>query len=198
MRLLTIDPTIAIPWEHTSSSASLLRKAREEVSGAEPLSRVLAREKRRLKEEIFTNQISDGVDNETWGWSGIPPVPLVPAPVDLYGLGIYVLYEGHHRREAARRAGIMLPCKLIESDEDIEILVAAREAIGTGWGPMFKNGELTLPSTYQAHVNYVWQKAREFNRRSPEKFNLNFQLSESDLNINKRSFDNEYYPKNYR
>ncbi len=93
-------------------------------------------------------------------------MPVVEAPEDLLHLGRYVLYGGHHRREAAVRAGILLPAKLLENDEDIQELIRKNGQLsidGMGWEKIAykhccEKGE--LKPTYLAHRESVWDHAR--------------------------------------
>lgn len=52
----------------------------------------------------------------------LPPTPVFELPDQYRHLGDYVLHDGHHRREAARRTNSDLPIIVLECAEDFKLV----------------------------------------------------------------------------
>lgn len=128
MKALILKPEIIIPWHHENTYETLMQRALEE------------REMGRTLEDMLNDaweyltltpaeRMRRRQDREMKGWRYVQPAPVFDAPNDLLHLGQYVLCNGHNRREAAKRAGIMLPILLIECFQDIIWLVDSDEGV---------------------------------------------------------------------
>ncbi len=137
MKALVLNPKDVIAWQPESRHKRFIDRAFEEKGKNTPLETLLAeaqlavefKDWQFLREWIYSEQCERnrrlyGVKN--WelgmGWRLVPPVPVVEAPKDLRCFWEYVIFNGHHRRTAALRAGIMLPCVMLEGDKGIEYL----------------------------------------------------------------------------
>lgn len=122
MEILVISPELIMPWEHKYFDERLFYKAIGEKYMERPLEERIANASAAFQElqEIdylkYRKKYNDRCDE---GWKHVPPVPVVEAPNDLLHLGFFIVYNGHTRLEAARRAGMPLPVMLLENDEDI-------------------------------------------------------------------------------
>ncbi len=126
MKILTISPELIIPWEHTRFDKHLVYKAIDEKYLKRPLEETIANASAALNEiqsigvYEYSKKYGKGYGKE--GWKHIPPVPVLEAPDDLLYLGFFIVYNGHHRLEAAKRADLPLPVMLLEDDKDIKTL----------------------------------------------------------------------------
>lgn len=91
----------------------------------------------------------------------IPPIPVFSAPEDFLDEGDYINYNGHHRTEAARIAGVSALGILLESWQDIIYLDN---------NPPFWKGEVYpeliegLDRDFEAHRNFIIHSARQFKK----------------------------------
>lgn len=149
MKLIIANPALVIPWEHEAvwqHNKSLEERAFEE------------KEKPRARDEILADiqdylSVSDAerrrrmLDRETKGWKYVPPVPVFEAPEDLLKIGLYVVCNGHNRLAAAKYAGILLPCLLLENGADMYIACRGYD-------------DILVAADFALNRDYVWERAR--------------------------------------
>lgn len=150
MKLLVISHEYIIPWEHNRFSKCLTDKAIDEKYLKRPLDEIVANAAAAFNE---LQALGDSKDYKKYigryhgeGWKHVPPVPVVEVPDDLLHMGFFIIYNGHHRLEAAKRADMPLPVILLENDADMK--------------PLLESGELYLPSDFSLNKDYVWRRAR--------------------------------------
>lgn len=133
MKPLILDPKIVLPWEHEETEIRLLAKAMAEKQKGRHMEQIILDAVASLDElyAIGLDAYRDkyNVADISEGWKHVPPVPVLGAPSDLQGLGMYVIYNGHNRRAAALRAGLLLPSVLVEKARDFDYLEMAGELI---------------------------------------------------------------------
>jgi len=126
MKIFLIDPVYVIPWEHDSFYLGLKERAVEEKLINLPFDKRIANARASLEELQQLGLLEyekKYVDTAAYeGWKHVPPVPVIAAPDDLLHLGFFIVYNGHHRLESARRAELPLPVMLIQDDSDIRFL----------------------------------------------------------------------------
>lgn len=170
MKALVLDPEIVIPYETKTPHMGLIWRAFEEKRENRSLEALLAETRmaaefkdwKELKTWMYAercerNRRLYGMKNweQGLGWRLVPPVPVVEAPADLRDLGQYVVYNGHNRRAAALKAKILLPCLLLEKEQDVDYLAY--------------NGELPPGDTgltLRELVMLTWNNARFVYRRN--------------------------------
>lgn len=156
MKILVIGPELIIPWEHKGFDEYLAYKAIDEKYMRRPLEETIANaaasldDIRELGYPKYRMKYARGRGSE--GWKHVPPVPVVDAPDDLLYLGFFIVYNGHHRLEAAKRAGMPLPVMLLENDKDIKTLAK------------FHDDLFFVPNkgAFQRHRDGIWAYAREY------------------------------------
>lgn len=156
MKILTISPELIIPWEHKEFDKHLGYKAIDEKYMKRPLEERIANAAAALNElqsigiSKYMKKYADKYDDN--GWKHVPPVPVMEAPVDLLYLGFFIVYNGHHRLEAAKRADMPLPVMLLENDKDINTLAGFNDDLFFG----------DFGNSFQRHREGIWDYAREY------------------------------------
>lgn len=155
MKILVISPELIIPWEHTRFDKHLGYKAFDEKYMNRTLEETIANAAAALNElqsigiSKYMKKYADRYDDN--GWKHVPPVPVIEAPDDLLHLGFFIVYNGHHRLEAAKRADMPLPVMLLKDDSDIECLQKHHENL------FFWLEE----DSFQYNRESIWNYARE-------------------------------------
>lgn len=91
----------------------------------------------------------------------VPPIPVFLAPEDLLDEGDYINYNGHHRTEAARRAGVFALGILLKDWRDILYL---------DHNPPFWKGDIYpeliegLDRNFKAHRDFIIYSAKRFRK----------------------------------
>ncbi|MBL7100653.1 MAG: ParB N-terminal domain-containing protein [Nanoarchaeota archaeon] len=86
--------------------------------------------------------------------SELPPVPVFELPTKYAHLGDYVLHDGHHRREAARRANSDLPILVLQCADDFRLV---KEYNHPSWYDK-------SPKEFESWVNTQIKYALEYNK----------------------------------
>ncbi|MFA5887947.1 MAG: hypothetical protein WC852_04530 [Candidatus Nanoarchaeia archaeon] len=155
MKILVISPELIIPSEHKRFDKHLVYRAIDEKYMKRPLEETIANAAAALNElqkidyVEYRKKYNEIDDND--GWKHVPPVPVVDAPDDLLYLGFFIVYNGHHRLEAARRADMPLPVMLLENDKDIKTIAK------------FHDDLFFVPNkgAFQRHRDGIWAYARD-------------------------------------
>lgn len=162
MKSLILTPESVIPWERKLPPRTLLERAIEEKQSGRTLDEMLMG----ARDYISSNHKEKErrrTDRETRGWVYVPPVPVVKAPADLEHLGKYIVYNGHRRRAAAKRAGIMLPCVLLNRPKDRSYLAWEDEFTDTD--AMWWDEEVYYLTTVEKITEATWDAARKYHGR---------------------------------
>jgi len=86
------------------------------------------------------------------------PVPVFKLPEQYTHLGKYVLFDGHHRREAARRTNSHLPLLVLECADDFRFVEGYDEPF---WYEQ-------SPEKFELVVNVTIEEALMYNNIDPE------------------------------
>lgn len=164
MKPLILDPKIVLPWEHEhirDHNKSLEERANEEKQMPRLIEEILA-DIKDYTSASDAERLRRRDDRETKGWKYVPPVPVIKAPADLEHLGKYIVYNGHCRRAASKRAGILLPCLLLEKTRDIGFLFLAKELVDIDaffWGEKMYS-YVRIKRIKEA----TWESARKYHK----------------------------------
>lgn len=153
MKLLILDPKLVLPWDGGVRHRHFFARAEEEKRNPRSLDVMLKDAEEAMR---VIRRIEPGSDKGE-GWFYVPLVPVFEAPEDLKQLGEYVVYNGNHRRKAAKEVGIYLPCMLLENDDDMRRLKARSE--------QEMEGEMLatqVPYNYSDQKEEIWRIAREY------------------------------------
>lgn len=153
MKALILKPELVLPWDGGVRHRRFFARAEEEKRNPRSLD-VMLRDAEDAMRVI--RRIEPGSDKGE-GWFYVPLVPVFEAPEDLRHLGEYIVYNGNHRRKAAKETGIYLPCMLLENDEDMRRLKARIEQEAEG-----EMLATQVPYTYFDQKEEVWRIAREY------------------------------------
>lgn len=154
MQVIIANPELIIPWEHEtvcSYNESLEQRAREEKQNPRTRGEILSD----VNEYI---SVSDAErdrriwDREMKGWKYVPPVPVFDIPEDMLNIGQYIVYNGHNRLAAAKSAGILLPCILVDSQQALEFCRKLKDFPDLEAKPDFESQKYRLWETARTYM----------------------------------------------
>lgn len=120
MRIIIADASLVIPWEHEETTKSLKCAAKQESKMNRPLEELLY-----LGNHFMEHMDVDAGPAEFPDY--VPPIPVIEAPAELRQYGRFIVYNGHHRLAAAKKAGLAIPLILIETGKDLSYMPGTRE-----------------------------------------------------------------------
>ncbi len=155
MRLIPANPKNLLPWEHEDiRSASILERAVEALG--QPIDEMM-RDAQEYLSVSDAERMRRRHDRELRGWKYVAPVPVFEAPEDLLPLGGYVIFNGHNRVAAAKKAGLaLIPCLLLEGEADFGYIKYNNEENDRGSREIGIGGDISFEELRRG----VWNCAR--------------------------------------
>ncbi|MBU2638770.1 MAG: hypothetical protein KJ955_07390 [Nanoarchaeota archaeon] len=122
MRVVIADASLVIPYEHERTTKGLMRKAKKESRMNRPLEELLYLGNHFME---HMNVYAGPAEFPDY----VPPIPVIEAPAELRQYGRFIVYNGHHRLAAAKKADLAIPLILIETGRDLSYMPGTIEVL---------------------------------------------------------------------